>query len=252
MSSDIARRSTCFRHNHGNVPAAREKKETAMNRLLRIICGIVIGSAAAIGLLAARAQAGTTTYTSRSSFEASLPTGTYFTNFLSVPDAFNSPVASVTGTGGTPTVGYTITAPTSGLGVFPDAGFKAIGNWNQSQSMIFTFNTGNVASAGADIWISDINGNRLAGNVTVNFSNGSSVSVPSTATGAFGFAGITTTDAPLTTMTVVNSPGGYLNVSNFSVAAVPEPSSLVLAVLGTAGLAAGAVRRGRRCGRRCG
>lgn len=216
-------------------PAARRIRATGLMAL-------------AVACLATVASAGVTTFTSRASFEASLPAGNYFNNFSAVPDAFNSPVNSVTGTGGTPTIGYTITAPTSGLGVFPDAGFKAVGNWNQGQSMIFTFNTGNVFSAGGDIWISDINGNRLAGDVTVNFSNGSTVSVPSTTTGAFGFAGITTTDAPLTTMTVVNSQTGYLNVSNFSVAAVPEPSSIVLAVMGTAGLAAGAVRRRRRRG----
>jgi MYXO-CTERM domain-containing protein len=57
-------------------------------------------------------------------------------------------------------------------------------------------------------------------------------------------------------MTVVGLGGSsYLNLSNFSVAvpepssvAVPEPSSIVLAVMGTAGLAAGAVRRRRQRG----
>ncbi|MFM7413033.1 MAG: hypothetical protein ACKO6E_07485, partial [Planctomycetota bacterium] len=92
--------------------------------------------AASLGLCATAAQAATTTYTSRSSFQSSLPAGFYFNDFVGVPDAFISPVTSVTGTGGIPTVGYTITAPTSGLGVFPDAGFKAVGNWNQSQNMV--------------------------------------------------------------------------------------------------------------------
>ncbi|MBM3875068.1 MAG: PEP-CTERM sorting domain-containing protein [Verrucomicrobia bacterium] len=203
--------------------------------------------AASLGLCATAAQAATTTYTSSSSFQSSLPAGYYFNDFVGVPDSPSSPVTSVTGTGGIPTVGYTITAPTSGLGVFPDAGFKAVGNWNRSQDMVVTFNTGNVASAGADIWISDINGNRLAGNVTVNFSDGSSVSVPSTTTGAFGFAGITITDAPLTTMTVVNNNvTGYLNVSNMSVAAVPEPSSLAATALAMAAMAGVTLQRRRR------
>jgi len=202
--------------------------------------------AASVGLFALAAQAATTTYTNRASFEASLPTGSYFNNFSGVPNAFSSPVASVTGTGGTPPIGYTITAPTSGLGVFPDAGFKAIGNWNAGQSMLVTFDTGTVASAGADVWLSDINGTRVAGSVTVNFSDGSSVSVPSTTTGAFGFVGITNTDTPLTTMTFVNTPAGYLNFSNFSVATVPEPSSLAATILAVAAVIGVSCQRRRR------
>jgi hypothetical protein len=207
-----------------------------------LVAAVLLGGVASI------AAAAPTTFTNRSAFESSLPAGSFFNNFSSVPNTGLNPVTSVTGTGGTPTVGYTITAPTLGLGVFPDVGFKAVGNWGSSNSMIVTFNTGNVFSAGGDIWISDIDGNRLAGTVTVNFSDGSTVAVPSTTSGTFGFAGITTDSAPLTSMTVVGLGGSsYLNLSNFSVA-VPEPSSIVLAVMGTAGLAAGAVRRRRQRG----
>ena len=204
--------------------------------------------ALSLACLASVAPAGVTTFTSRASFEASLPAGNFFNNFSTVPDAFNSPVSSVSGTGGTPSIGYTITAPSAGLGVFPDAGFKAVGNWNQAQPVVVTFNTGNVFSAGADVWLSDINGTRLEGTITVIYSDGSSVLVPSTTTGASGFAGITTDVAALSTMTFVNNPGGYLNVSNLSVAPVPEPSSLALAVLGAAGLASAAVRRRQQRG----
>ena len=191
-------------------------------------------------------DAATTTFTNRSAFESSLPAGYYSNNFSSTPDAFSSPVASVTGTGGTPSVGYTITAPPSGLGVFPDTGFKAVGNWNSANSMVVTFDTGNVASAGADIWLSDINGTRVSGTVTVNFSDGSSVSVPSTTTGAFGFAGITSGAGTLSSMTVVGTGGSsYLNMTNLSAAVVPEPSSIVTGICGLVGLGVAGLKRRR-------
>lgn len=205
-------------------------------------------AALAIVSLACVAEAATTTFTTRAAFESSLPTGFFFNNFSGTPDAFNAPVSSVTGTGGTPAVAYEITAPTTGLGVFPDAGFKAVGNWNAAQAVTVTFTSGNVVSAGGDIWLSDINGNRQAGSVTVDFNNGSPLAqilVPSTTSGTFGFAGITTTDGPISTMTLQPASGLYLNVSNLSVAAVPEPASSGLMAIGAAGLGWLARRRRR-------
>jgi hypothetical protein len=215
-----------------------------------LVAAVLLGGVASI------AAAAPMTFTNRSAFESSLPAGNYFNNFNGTTPTFVPITGGVSGTGGTPSIGYTITAPTAGVAAFPGAGFTVIGNWGSSNSMIVTFNTSNVFSAGGDIWISDINGDRLAGTVTVNFSDGSTVAVPSTTSGTFGFAGITTDSAPLTSMTVVGLGGSsYLNLSNFSVAvpepssvAVPEPSSIVLAVMGTAGLAAGAVRRRRQRG----
>ena len=192
------------------------------------------------------ATAATTTFTSRSSFEASLPTGNFFNNFSGVPDAFNAPVSSVSGSGGTPAITYTIAAPTAGLGVFPDISpTKAIGNWNSANNVVVDFTSGNVFSAGGSVWLTDINGNRQAGSVTMNFSDGSSAVVPSTTTGDYGYLGITADSAPLTQMTIVGTGGStYLNLSNFSTA-VPEPSTMAL-VMVAAGIAAVRLRRGVR------
>ena len=193
------------------------------------------------------ATAATTTYTSRSSFEASLPTGNFFNNFSGVPDAINAPVSSVSGSGGTPAISYTIAAPTAGLGVFPDISpTKAIGNWGSSNNLVVDFTSGNVFSAGGSVWLTDISGNRQAGSVTMNFSDGSSAVVPSTTTGDYGYLGITTDAAPLTQMTIVATGGStYLNLSNFSTA-VPEPSTMAALVMVAAGIAVVRLRRGVR------
>lgn len=191
---------------------------------------------AVLCMAATFSHAATTIYTDRTVFEAALPTDFYFNNFSATPDAFNSPASVVNGFGGTPSVGYEITAPTAGLGVFPDAGFKAVGNWNAANNLIVTFNSGNVASAGANIWLSDINGSRVAGTVNASFSEGTSIPVSSTTSGALGFVGITTTETVLTTLTLQAVGGAsYLNISNLSVAAVPEPSTYALLLLAGAG-----------------
>ena len=197
---------------------------------------LLLGAAAAClatCVLEGAARAATTSFTSRAAFETSLPAGFYFNDFSGVPDAFNAPVSSIAGSGGTPTIAYTIAAPPSGLGVFPDLGVtKAVGNWATSNDIVVSFTSGNVASAGANFWLSDINGNRRPGSITVNFSNGSSGVVASTTSGAYGFFGISTTDGPLASMTIVADADSFLNFTNFSTAAVPEPSTVGLALVG--------------------
>ena len=192
------------------------------------------------------ATAATTTFTSRSSFEASLPTGNFLNNFSGVPDAINAPVSSVSGSGGTPAISYTIAAPPAGLGVFPDISpTKAVGNWNSANNVVVDFTSGNVFSAGASVWLTDAYGTREAGSVTMNFSDGSSAVVLSTATGDYGYLGITADTSPLTQMTIVGTGGStFLNFSNFSTA-VPEPSTMALLMV-AAGIAVVRLKRGVR------
>jgi hypothetical protein len=194
----------------------------ALTQCSRALCFGVSAACLTTSLWPGDAHAATTTFTSRTAFESSLPVGFYFNDFSSVPDAIVAPVTSIAGSGGTPTIAYTIAAPDGGVGVFPDSELlgaaKAIGNWVQAQDVVVTFESGNVASAGASFWLSDINGVRFPGLVTVNFSNGSTMEVPSAADGPLGFFGITTTDGPLTSMTIVRNAERFLNFTHFSTA----------------------------------
>jgi hypothetical protein len=70
--------------------------------------------------------------------------------------------------------------------------------------------------------------------------------VPSTTTGAFGFAGITSGAGTLSSMTVVGTGGSsYLNMTNLSAAVVPEPSSIVTGICGLVGLGVAGLKRRR-------
>jgi hypothetical protein len=213
--------------------------------------GLVIGTVAmatvVLAGLSGPVNAATTSYTDRATFEASLPAGYYVDNFSTVPDAFNSPVAQVAGQGGTPQVGFTITAPTSGLGVFPDSGFKAIGNWSSGQAVVVSFDA-NVFSGGADFWLSDINGVRQTGSITVDFAGGPQIVVPSTTAGTFGFAGVTA-DTPLTTMTIQPAAPFYLNMTNLTAATVPEPAAAVGLGVVAAGVGLFGLKRRQRSSR---
>lgn len=64
-------------------------------------------------------HAATISYTDRNLFEAALPTGFYFNDFSTVSNAFSSPVSVVSGSGGTPFVGYEITALSRTLKIGP-------------------------------------------------------------------------------------------------------------------------------------
>jgi hypothetical protein len=212
--------------------------------LRSVIVRVCVAFLAAVSVLSGTTRAQSTTFTDRAAFEASLPAGFYANNFDGTTPTFTPITGGVNGSGGTPTATYTVNAVTSGVAAFPDTGFTALGNWTSTENLVVTMTSGNVVSAGAEIWLSDINGNRLDGSVIVDFSDGSQITVPSATSGAFGFAGVTA-DAPLSTMTLNAVSGQFLNITNLSVAAVPEPSAVALG-LTAAGVLGGTWIRRRR------
>lgn len=175
-------------------------------------------------------------YTDRVAFESALPAGFYFNDFSGLATSIG-PEASIAQSGGSPTVGYNVSAA-GGLGVFDVAGepFKSLGNWFPLNSVVVQFDTNNVNAAGANLWLTDVNGDRIAGTINVVYSNSTNGVVNSSTSGNLGYFGITSANifGSVTFSTGANDV--FVNFSNFSVASIPEPSSLLLLGLSTCGL----------------
>ena len=71
-------------------------------------------------------------FTDRAAFEAGLPSGFFIDTFASAQDAVSAPAPSYSNSGGTPTIGYSITAPSGGLFIGQRVdlpGTKLLGPW---------------------------------------------------------------------------------------------------------------------------
>ena len=175
------------------------------------------------------ASAGVLTYSLKAAFLGDLQPGFYYTNFSGIPVNFDVPYMTLEFTNAAAAIGYTVS---SASGLFrtpsPDVG---LGNWTASADILVTFNTPNVRTIGADFFLLNFNGDRLNGDITVTFSDGTTATVPSTTSGAYGFFGISSDD-PLSSMTISGSTGGdiYEQLANFYVsssASVPATTVIV-------------------------
>jgi len=169
-------------------------------------------------------------FTDRAAFEAGLPAGFYHDDFTSAPNAIGSPAANYFGSGGSPSIGYSISSP-GGLFIGPlstSPPSKFIGPWEDFDDMLVTFNT-SVYRVGISIALEDAFG-PVAGSVIVDFGSGASAVLNAPGTGNFSFIGIYS-DTPLTSMTIRGQGGGVFTNTTGLTSAVPEPGSMSLLAL---------------------
>jgi len=197
-------------------------------KFTKLVAALLVGTAFGVS-----AQ---TTYTSESAFVSALAAGFYLEDFSSQP-AFSSP-ASLSLSGGTPTVSYQISAPGL-LYINQDQnGNNAVGNYVQSDNVTVTFTTP-VYAVGAEFYLTDINGNGVAGTTSILFSGGTTGNIPSTMSGPpYGFFGVTST-TPITSLVINANLSGFVNMANLytSASPVPEPATGLILLAGITGLA---------------
>lgn len=182
-------------------------------------------------------------FTDRTAFEAGLPAGYFKDDFSSASVAVGSPADSYVGVGGSPVIGYTITAPTGGLFIGQLLGeptAKFIGPWEDTDDMLVSFNTANVYRVGIDLAVEDAFG-PVARSVTFDFSSGVTATISLPASSNFSFLGLYS-DTPLSWMSVRAVGGGVFTNTTRLTTAVPEPSSGLMALV----IVCATLRRGRR------
>lgn len=215
----------CYRPTSGFSAAWRSSCFTKNRQSVR---RVLVRLSALATLLAACASAqADMIFVDRTAFEAGLPTGFYTDDFSSAPNAIGSPAGSYFGSGGLPSIGYSISAA-GGLFIAPilsEPAAKFIGPWEDMDDLVVTFNRP-VYRVGIEVNLEDFAGPR-SGTVFLDFSSGASASINVPNTGNFAFIGLYS-DTPLSSMTIRAQGGGVFTNTTRLTIAVPEPSSALL------------------------
>ncbi len=174
-------------------------------------------------------------YTDSASFLAAIQPGYYFNNFTGVPTG-SVPSLSYSSGG----FSYDIVATGPGTNnLYNGTGFVST---DSALDMIqINFTSGNVSAVGGNFWATDINFGAIPATVSINLSDGTSVSF--NASSANDFRGFTS-NVTITSLTIdaADLPvNAWSTLDNLYVGVVPAPGAL--AMLGLGGLVAGRRRR---------
>ena len=186
------------------------------------------------------ANAQSSVYMDKSMFLLNLASGSYTENFNSLS---GGPLAPITFTDGK-LGGFKFVASAS-HGLIPLTGGSgaALSTFDATDALSIVFTGAPVTAIGGNFFNTDVNGNFVSSNVTVNINNGSSVQINLTPTSINDFSGFTTSAGSITSLSIKStsfiptapSTQTYPSLDNFIVGSfsgapqggtVPEPGSL--------------------------
>ncbi|MBV9388421.1 MAG: hypothetical protein JOZ78_18515 [Chroococcidiopsidaceae cyanobacterium CP_BM_ER_R8_30] len=176
-----------------------------------------------------------TPFTDQTSFVNSLQTGFYLNNFEQLtPGDTGATNISFAQNGFSYNIADNFPSNPGNLFVIQvNGGSQALSTFFQTDPVIINFTSGNVTAVGGNFFLTDVNNNPIAGNLTINLNDGTSVTFSSSASTNFPFEGFTTTGSTFITSLALGGVGfGQFNtidnlyvgkVQNQTVT-VPEPS----------------------------
>lgn len=212
-------------------------KKSSRNLRIGMSLALVLGSIAVVR----PANAQITTYTSQSAFINALHDPAYFESFNEYPGQVTpSPQAFSFGP-----VGFVLSDSDNNIYYSDGSGsegsiFPSVENTADSFTLTFT---GNVTAVGGTFFLTDLNFDSVGGfNVTAQLGTGENVVLMSTSDyNTQPFGGFVSASAPILSLTISNADGAsaFVSLDNLYVsgtAAVPEPSTWALGIVGSAAL----------------
>lgn len=189
---------------------------------------LVVATLAASGaVFPLSSSALTTTFTDQTTFLSNLTPGFYLEGFnsLSTIGTTASPLTTFSSNG----FSYIASVPSGGSFFGANAfGSPAVSLNTATDTILITFNSGNVTAVGGNIFASDAFGTETAGNVTATLNDGTTLTFATTLVAPGPFRGFTS-DTPITSLSIITSttqttaPFIWPTLDNFYVGTAATP-----------------------------